>query len=117
MARGEQMEEFKRGEIDCEAENCSFPVEVEVEVERNKTQKSVMLLCESHAELMEKGIPFKMRATKKDKVSEWFAYWFKVSQTGMVFQHCWESTLYRPMFIVNEADHRILSTVNPLKSV
>ena len=31
------MEEFKRGEIDCEAENCSFPVEVEVEVEGNKT--------------------------------------------------------------------------------
>ncbi|MDW0315161.1 MAG: hypothetical protein QN716_07280 [Nitrososphaeraceae archaeon] len=69
MARGEQMEEFKRGEIDCEAENCSFPVEVEVEVERNKTQKSVMLLCESHAELMEKGIPFKMRAIKKEQVS------------------------------------------------
>lgn len=60
------MEELKRGEIDCEAENCSFPVEVEVEVERNKTHKSILLLCESHAELMEKGIPFTMRVIKKE---------------------------------------------------
>jgi hypothetical protein len=65
MAKGEQMEEIKLDDLDCEAENCSFPVEVEIEVERNKTHKSKMLLCESHAELIEKGIPFKVRAIKK----------------------------------------------------
>lgn len=63
------MEELKREEIDCEAANCSFPVEVEIEIERDKTHKSKMLLCESHAELVEMGIPFRMRSAKKEQIS------------------------------------------------
>ena len=66
IPKEEQMEELKREEIDCEAANCSFPVEVEIEIERDKTHKSKMLLCESHAELVEMGIPFRMRSTKKE---------------------------------------------------
>ena len=40
IPKEEQMEDFKREEIDCEAANCSFPVEVEIEIERDKTHKS-----------------------------------------------------------------------------
>ena len=66
IPKEEQFEELKREEIDCEAADCSFPVEVEVEIEQGKSHKSKMLLCESHAELVEKGIPFRMRVNKKD---------------------------------------------------
>ena len=66
IPKEEQFEELKREEIDCEAADCSFPVEVEVELERGKSHKSKMLLCESHAELVEKGIPFRMRINKKE---------------------------------------------------
>jgi hypothetical protein len=67
VPKEEQLEELKREEIDCEAADCSFPVEVEIEIERGKSRKSKMLLCESHAELIEKGIPFRMRSTKRDR--------------------------------------------------
>jgi hypothetical protein len=43
-----------------------LPVEVEIGIERDKTHKSRLLLCESHVELVEKGIPFRMRSTKKE---------------------------------------------------
>ena len=64
IPKEEQMEDkMKRLTV---KQSCSFPVEVEIEIERDKTHKSRMLLCESHAELVEKGIPFRMRSTKKE---------------------------------------------------
>ena len=52
--------DLQQYDLDCEAKGCDFPAVVEVEVGGNdKGNKYTMSVCESHAELMHRGIPFK----------------------------------------------------------